>query len=107
MVSAYDRQMRVKQILCSIATTNAVGNPVNRERLLAECQRQWGAARRTVLEYFKELEDGNLIVVEGLDVWTKAHIEKVDKDFWASQQKLKEDNEKEVEDGERTATATS
>lgn len=69
------RNVNLRTIYDSVDLAMRTDANVDEEKLIAECQFRFGAARRTVLEYLKELELVDKIVREDGKVFTKAGYE--------------------------------
>lgn len=57
MVSHEERRKeRLEIISNSIKNAKDMGKEINKDKLIATCMMEWGASRRTILEYIKVVE---------------------------------------------------
>lgn len=57
MSSHEDRRLiRLQKIKRTIVQAKEKGKQVDKEKLIAVCAMEWGASRRTILEYIKTVE---------------------------------------------------
>jgi hypothetical protein len=69
-IQAAQRVFRIKTIYTSIDKAMRMDANVDEEKLVAEAQFQLATARRTIMEYLKELEIIGKIVREDGKIWT-------------------------------------
>lgn len=74
-----DRQQKIEIILKSIQKADENFDFIDKNKLIGECSKTWGTARRTTLEYLQELVARQDIVIDGNNVWTLDRWEKIQK----------------------------
>ena len=67
---AAQRQERIRILYNSICKAMLADANVDEEKLISEAQYQLASARRTILEYLKQLEANGNIVREDGKIWT-------------------------------------
>jgi len=79
MATPEQRKQRVIEIFNSIANCNKAGVSASKIKLIAEASSNWGAQRRTCLEYLNDLENTNKIKIEGDDIYTIEYLLNLDR----------------------------
>ena len=64
------RQQRVRRIRQAVKQASDMGEAVYKDKFIAKLSIEWGIARRTALEYLKELIDAEIISEEREKVGT-------------------------------------
>ena len=74
MATANERKRRILVLKNLINNCNDAELYASKERIVAECCKRWGSARRTILEYLRELELNNEIEINKDDMWITGFI---------------------------------
>lgn len=59
----------------SIESAMKAGRIIDEEKFISECCLNFGAGRRYVLEYLKDLENEGFIIIKDDQIWTPAALE--------------------------------
>ena len=67
----FNRQGRIHRLLAVIQACSEAKRATDREKLIANYCFEWGASRRTIMEYLKILEGLDKIESKDNDIWIK------------------------------------
>jgi len=71
------RDIKLETIRRSIIKCDEIPLAANREKVIVMCSEWWGLRRQSAMELLKELQENEMIFIDGNDIWMWDRWEKI------------------------------